>query len=212
MIYDGESDGLNLVSVKCWQLAWALATGNRITDIFNRFIYWPDLEVSEGAARVTGFDVGYYQSIGKKNKTYRVKGKIFKAEEPSVVLNDFIKGVGDPERLIIGQNLLGFDVFLIASLQKWMGQKPDYSYISRIYDTHVLGKAYKEGLQKPTSGDFLAWQYKIKHDKTLKAKSSQLYQLKNLGIEFDEAKLHDAITDVENTFKIFLELKKRMNF
>jgi hypothetical protein len=82
----------------------------------------------------------------------------------------------------------------------------------RIFDTSPIGKAYKEGLQLPTSGDLLSWQYKIKHDKSLKAKSSQLFQLKNLGIEFDESFLHKAEYDIEMTFKIFLELKKRMNF
>lgn len=212
MIYDGESDGLNLVSVKCWQLAWALATGQRITDSFNRFIYWPDLEVSDGAAKVTGFDVEYYQSIGKKNKTYKIKGEISKAEEPSVVLNDFMKDVSNPERLIIGQNLIGFDVFLIASLQKYMGQKPDYSYISRIFDTRALGRILKEGLTKPQKGDFLSYQYKIIHDRTMKSRVSQAQLMKDLNIQHDPTQNHNAAVDIENTFKIFLELKKRMNF
>lgn len=211
MLFDGESDGLNLVSVKCWQLAWALATGNRITDTFDRFIYWPDLEVSEGAARVTGFDIDYYKSIGRKNRTYKVRGKISKAEEPLVVLNDFMSDVGDPERIIVGQNLLGFDVFLVASLQKYMGQKPDYSYMSRILDTRPLGKLWKEGLSKPTSGDFLSYQYKIIHDRTMKSRVSQAQLMKDLNIEHDPAKNHDAVYDVENTFKIFLELKKKLS-
>lgn len=103
-------------------------------------------------------------------------------------------------------------VFVVASLQKYLGETPDYSYMPRIYDTRPLGKAYKEGLDKPVKGDFLSWQYKIMHDRSLKARSSQLSQLKSLGIDFDESKLHDACYDVEMTFKIFLELKKRMNF
>ena len=117
----------------------------------------------------------------------------------------------DPERISIGQNLIGYDVFVIASLQKYLGETPDYSYLPRIHDTRPIGKAYKDGMQKPTSGDFLSWQYKIMHDRSSKTKSSQLSQLKSLGIDFDESKLHDGAYDAEMTFKIFLELKKRMN-
>ena len=210
--WDSETCGLNLVSVKPWQIAWILATGKEITNRFNRFLFWPDLEISEGAARVTGFDIDYYESTGKRNQTYRVRGKVVNTLNPAVVWEEFSKYLYDSERIVIGQNVIGYDQFVAASLQRYLGEKPDYSYLPRLYDTQVLGKAYKEGLEKPTSGDFLAWEYKIKHDKTLKAKSSQLYQLKNLGIPFDESKLHDGLFDVECTFKIFLELKKRMNF
>lgn len=195
--FDCETDGLNLVSVKPWQIAWSLAEGNRITKTFDEYIDWPDLEISDLIMKLTGFSWSEYN---KKKKP------------PEEVWNKFKKDLLDPERIVVGQNLLGFDVSVVASLQKYLGEKPDYSYMPRIFDTRPLGKSYKEGLSIPTSGDFLSWQYKIIHDRTLKAKSSQLYQLKNLGIEFDEKTLHRAEVDIEMTFKIFLELKKRMGF
>jgi DNA polymerase III epsilon subunit-like protein len=196
LIFDTETDGLRLTDVKPWQIAWSLAEGSRITETHNEYVSFPDLEISSEIKKLTGFSWPEYNR---------------KKQSPRVVWNKFKKDLFDPSRIIIGQNLLGFDIFCVASLQKYLGEKPDYSYLSRIYDTRPLGKAYKEGLQAP-AGDLLGWQYKIIHDRTLKTKSSQLYQLKNLGIDFEESRLHDAEYDIEMTFKIFLELKKRMNF
>jgi DNA polymerase III epsilon subunit-like protein len=194
--WDTETDGLNLVSVKPWQIAWSLAEGNKITKVYDEYIDWPDLEISDLIANLTGFN---WNTYNKRKKP------------PEEVWGKFKKDLLDPERISIGQNLIGYDVFVIASLQKYLGETPDYSYLPRIYDTRPIGKAYKDGMQKPTSGDFLSWQYKIMHDRSSKTKSSQLSQLKSLGIDFDESRLHCAKYDTEMTFKIFLELKKRMN-
>lgn len=197
IIFDAETDGLNLVKVKPWQIAWCLADGNKITKTYDEYLDWPDLEISDEIIRITGFNKSEYERRKKP---------------PEEVWNLFKKELFNEERVVIGQNLLGYDLFVTGSLQRYLGEKPDYSYLSRIYDTRPIGKAYKEGLNVPTSGDLLSWQYKIIHDRTLKAKASQLYQLKNLGIDFEESRLHDAGYDVECCFKIFLELKKRMNF
>ena len=99
---------------------------------------------------------------------------------------------------------------MISILQRLLGQEPDYSYLSRIYDTRALGKAYREELQKPR-GDFLSWQYKIINDRNLKAKASQNQLLKFFDIDFDEEKLHDALYDIQMCYKIFLKLKKHMD-
>lgn len=196
LIADCETDGLRLTDVKSWQIAWSLAEGSRITETHNEYIDYPDLEISDHIAKLTGFTWAEYNR--KKRPAQEVWHKLKKE-------------LYNPERIIIGQNIIGFDCYCFASLQKYLGERPDYSYIERILDTQPLGKAHKEGLEKPRSGSLISWQYKIKHDRSLKAKSSQLFQLKNLGIEFDESKLHDALYDIEMTFKIFLELKKRMN-
>ena len=197
LIFDVESANLDLVGVQPWQIAWSLAEGNKITQSYNEYVDFPDFQIKDEIARMNHFNRQEYNRKKRPQKE---------------VWDKFKKELLNPERIIIGQNLLFFDVYAVASLQKHIGERPDYSYLPRIYDTRPLGKAYKEGLTIPKTGDLLSWQYKIVHDRTLKAKSSQLFQLKNLGIEFDESKLHDALVDVEMTFKIFLELKKRMNF
>ena len=99
---------------------------------------------------------------------------------------------------------------MIAILQRLLGQQPDYSYLTRIYDTRALGKAYREEIQKP-SRDFLSWQYKIINDRSLKARASQNQLLKFFDIDFDDGKLHNALYDIKMCFKVFLKLKKHMD-
>lgn len=197
LIFDVESDNLNLAKVRPWQIAWALAEGNKITDTFNMYLDFPNFSIKPEIAKLNHFNKLTYD----KNKKPMID-----------VWNLFKKELFNEDRIVIGQNLIGFDVYAIASLQKYLGEKPDYSYMKRIYDTRPLGKAYKDEVAFPTSGDLLSWQFKIMHDKSSKTKSSQLYQLKNLGIDFDESMLHSAEYDIACTFKIFLELKKRMGF
>ncbi len=209
--FDTETEGLNLHNSRPWQLAWNRAKGNKSLNAENRFLYWSDLKVSRDAARITGFDIDFYENIGRDNHKYKIFGKEFKAENPEVVLNDFEKELYDPKNIIVGQNLLGYDVYIIATLQRICGKKQDFSYLSRIYDTRPLGMAYREGLTKPKNCDMLSWQYKILNDASLKAKVSQLAQLKFLGIEFDETKLHDALYDNEMCFQIFQAHKKNLS-
>lgn len=195
IVFDTETEGLNLHSSRPWQLAWIVCQGNKVIEKHDRYLAFNDLNVPDVVQKLTGF------SWDKYNRS---------KEPPKKVWNDFKKYLLDPEYKIIGQNLLGFDVYMIAALQRIIGEKPDYSYLTRIYDTRALGKAYREELQKP-NGDFLSWQYKIIHDRSLKAKVSQNQLLKYFGIDFDERLLHNALYDVEMCFKIFLALKKQMD-
>jgi DNA polymerase III epsilon subunit-like protein len=126
------------------------------------------------------------------------------------VWDKFEKYIFDPQYIVVGQNLLGFDVYMLAILQRLLGQEPDYSYLPRIYDTRALGKAYREELDRP-KGNLLSWQYKIINDRSLKAKVSQNQLLKFFDIEFDESKLHNALYDIQMCYKIFLKLKKHMD-
>ena len=105
---------------------------------------------------------------------------------------------------------MGFDIYMVAILQRFLGEEPDFSYLTRIYDTRALAKAYRENIDKP-QGDLLNWQYKIINDRSLKAKVSQNQLLKFFDIDHDPSKLHDALYDIRMCFKVFKELKKRMD-
>jgi len=194
--WDFETDSLNLCNVLPWQLAWNVYEGNRLVKSYDEYLDWPDFQVSDFIIKLTGFSYSEY------NRRKR---------PPQEVLAKFEKYLYNPEYINIGQNIIHFDVFVLAHLQKLCGKTPDYSYLKRLYDTRTLGKAYRENLERPKSGDLLSWQYKILNDRTLKAKVSQLAQLKHFGITFDEASLHSASYDCEMTFKIFQELKKKLN-
>jgi len=195
IVFDTETEGLNLFSSKTWQLSWIVGQGSKILETHDEFIAHKELEIPQIVKKLTGFNWSTYNR---------------KSRPLEEVWNKFEKYLFDPQYVIVGQNLLGFDVYMIAILQRLLGQQPDYSYLTRIYDTRALGKAYREEIQKP-SRDFLSWQYKIINDRSLKARASQNQLLKFFDIDFDEGKLHNALYDIKMCFKVFLKLKKHMD-
>jgi len=195
LVFDTETEGLNLHSSRPWQVSWLICQGDKIIQKHDRYISHKDLQISDVVAKLTGFTWDSYNE---------------RKEPLKKVWADFKKDLFNPEYKIVGQNLLGFDVYMVAVMQRLLGETPEYNYLNRIYDTRALGKAYREELDKP-KGNMLSWQYKIIHDRSLKARVSQLQLLKFFGIDFEEDKLHDALYDNQMCYKVFTALKKEMN-
>jgi DNA polymerase III epsilon subunit-like protein len=187
IVFDTETEGLNLVNSKSWQVAWMVAEGDKIISRTDRLIEWPDLNVSEGAAKVTGFS----------KKEYKKKCK-----PPHEVWSEFSRDLYDEKNLVIGQNLLGFDVYMVNVWRKLMGMSADYSYVKRIIDTKSLATAIAKDI--PVDKDnFLPWQYRLLNHKERGLKTSQAYLLKKYNIDHDPKRLHDALYDIEMNFKVF---------
>ena len=62
IIFDTETEGLNLIKSKPWQAAWIVVEGDRVIKKYDKLIHWDDLNVSPDAARITGFDKEYYKN------------------------------------------------------------------------------------------------------------------------------------------------------
>ena len=60
IVFDTETEGLNLITSRPWQVAWLVVEGDKIVARNDRFIHWPNINVSEGAAKVTGFSMKEY--------------------------------------------------------------------------------------------------------------------------------------------------------
>ena len=151
------------------------------------FVHWPNLNVSEGAAKVTGFSMKEY------NK---------KCKAPNQVWEEFSKDLYNENNLIIGQNLLGFDVYMVNIWRKLMGKDPDYSFVSRIIDTKSLATAIAKQIPVDKD-DFIGWQYRLLNYRERGLKTSQATLLKKYNIDHDPKRLHDALYDIEMNFKIF---------
>ena len=187
VVFDTETEGLNLVTSRPWQVAWLLVQGDKIIDKRDFFIHWPNLNVSEGAARVTGFS---YNDYAKKSMP------------PNVVWEKFSEDLYDKNNLIVGQNLLGFDVYMVNIWRKLMGMDADYSYVDRIIDTKSLATAIAKDM--PVEKDnFINWQYRLLNHKERGLRTSQATLLKKYNIDHDPKRLHDALYDIEMNFKIF---------
>lgn len=189
LIFDTETEGLNLIKSRPWQIAWIVAEGKNIVSKNDRYIQWDNIKVSEGAAKITGFTEKEYNR---------------RAEDPKIVWADFAKYLFDPEYIIIGQNLLGFDVYMLNVWMKEMGLQGDYSYVDRIIDTKSIATAIFKNIL-PEKENFSSWQYKLLNHKEKGLKTSQLTLLKHYGIPHDPNKLHDALYDIEMNFQIFLK-------
>ena len=190
VIFDTETEGLNLVTSKPWQLAWIEAEGKQIKKKQNRFLMWEDVNVSEDAARVTGFD----------HKSY-----VKQAEDPAIVYEEFINLINQDDVMIIGQNLLGYDIYILGVIARQLGLKIDYSFVNRIFDTKAIATALAKGNKTPDNDDFASWQIKWLNYRERGLKSNQKYLLEYYDIDFDPKKLHDALYDIEKNFEIFLK-------
>ena len=190
VIFDTETEGLNLVTSKPWQLAWIETEGKKIKKKQNRFLMWKDLNVSEDAARVTGFN---YESYAQK------------AEDPTIIYKDFIDLISQDDVIIVGQNLLGYDIYILGVIARQLGFNIDYSFVDRIFDTKAIATALAKGNKNPDKEDFISWQLKWLNYRERGLKTNQKYLLEYYDIDFDAKKLHDALYDIEKNFEIFLK-------
>ena len=188
VIFDTETEGLNLVSSKPWQLAWIEAKGKKITKKQNRFLMWEELNVSEDAARITGFSKKDYLS---------------KAEDPAIVFKEFMDLISQDDVIVVGQNILGYDLYMLGVIARNLNIKIDYSFAKRCFDTKAIATAIAKDNKNPDKEDFLAWQLRYLNYRERGLKSSQKFLLQYYDIDFDEKKLHDALYDIEKNFEIF---------
>ena len=188
VIFDTETEGLNLVTSKPWQLAWIEATGKKIVKKQNRFLKWDDLNVSEDAAKVTGFDKKEYES---------------KAEDPAVVFKEFMGLISQDDVIVVGQNILGYDLYMLGVIARNLNIIMDYSFINNCFDTKAIATALAKGNKTPDKDDFIGWQIKWLHYRERGLKTNQKFLLQHYEIDFNEAKLHDALYDIEKNFEIF---------
>lgn len=189
LIVDTETEGLNLIKSRPWQCAWITAENGRITSRNDRFIKWDSLKVSPDAARITGFSTEEYER---------------RAEDPRIVYQDLSKYLFNPEYIVIGQNFLGFDAYMLNVWAKGIGLESDFSYLDRVIDTKSLAAAIAKQIL-PDRTNFLSWQYKMLHIRERGLKTSQASLLKTYTIDHDPKRLHDALYDIEMTYQIFLK-------
>ena len=190
IVFDFETEGLNLRYSRPWQLGFIETEGQNIKNEHDIYIGFDDLSVSADAARITGFS----------EHTYRKKKK-----DKLQVLEFFDKFLYNPDYLIIGHNIIGYDVYIHNVLRKACGKPTDYSYMNRVIDTNCLSKAYKMGLKK-VDDNLTLWQYKLNNYIKKGLKTSQITMLKEFSIPFEADKLHDAVYDVKMTLKLFHKL------
>lgn len=186
LVLDTETEGLNLLMSRPWQVSWLIATGKKVESFHDHYVDWPDLKVSKDAAFVTGFDKEDY--LRRKEDPYHVFSKLW-AE------------MNRDDTLIVGHNSLKFDVYIINILRQLLGLKSDWGFIDRVIDTNALSVAVKNNLQP--QDDLITWQYRLAHNRIKGVKTNMAAMLKHYDIPFDKSKLHDARYDIEKNFELY---------
>ncbi len=194
VVFDTETEGLSLTSSRPWQLSWIVCQGEKILESHDEFVLYPDLNVSDEAARITGFDKSSYLS---------------KAKPPIDVWQKFAPYLYDSSNLLVGQNILNYDIYILNTMMGTIGIQNNWSFMNRCIDTRALSTAMFKGIQP--SGDLLPWQMKLMnfHEKGLK--TSQAFMLKHFAIDHDPSKLHNALYDITMNYKIFRKLIMEVN-
>lgn len=191
LVFDTETEGLNLVKHQPYQISWILYEGDREISRHNKFI--KGCVITKGAAKVTKIDVDYYKD---------------NAEDPLVVYNDFAKYLFDTSIIPVAHNLLAFDVYMIRNLQKKCKMPVDFSYLQRSIDTKALATALFKGVDfnPHDPNNFLEWQYKMADLVEKGLKTNLELMLKHYDIPYDKERLHEALYDVEMLNLIFQKI------
>lgn len=187
-VFDTETEGLSLSSSRPWQLSWIICQGENIIEEHDEFILFEDLNMSEGAAKITNFNKQTYLS---------------KAKPPMEVWQKFAKTLYDKDILLVGQNILNYDIYILNVLMNGLGMQNDWSFLNRMIDTRALAMSIFKQVKFNGDEDFLCWQMKLMNHFEKGIKTSQGFLLKHYAIEHDPAMLHNAMYDIKMNYKIF---------
>lgn len=186
IIWDFETESLALSLTRPWQLSWLIyENGKEYHE--DHLLYWKDLNVSPDAARITRFDYNFWKEHAK---------------DPAEILAKFNSYLYNPEYLIVGANLFGFDIYVLNTMRRILGLKSDFSYIDRILDVQCIQKGIYMGL-KSIPENRTAWQYQMYHYVKKGVKTSVKHLCGLYDIPYDENRAHDAKYDNSLCLEIF---------
>jgi hypothetical protein len=194
VFFDCESCNLNLAAPENlpWQWGWKHCTLERTISEGSFLVKWPNLRVSKGAARITGF---YQPKVDQYGIT------------PEEGLERIESLLSDPKVTLVAHNALNFDIYLHQIHRRALGLSEDYSYLGRLIDSNAIAKAWKLGVKIPKDSiEFLAFQYKMAGYFEKGLKTSILSLCSELEVPYDPSLAHDALYDVQLLEKIWKKL------
>jgi DNA polymerase III epsilon subunit-like protein len=198
IFFDFETCCLNLGSLdnKPWQLAFIVIDNGKVVKSRDHWIFWPDLKMSDAAAKMTGWTQSAYDK---------------KATDAKTILEEFEHYLYDEQYINVGHNILGFDIYIHGIYRRCLGKNPDYSYVDRSIDTLCLAKAIKNEIKFHKDDNFYNWQYRLNNMVDRKSKKKLIDLCKDYDIEIDPDKLHDAMYDIEQNYKVFKKMLWEVN-
>lgn len=192
LIFDTETENLSLLPGlnRPWQISYGIMQNGKLIEKHNRFLWFSDLKMSKDAARITRFDWARYKE---------------KAEDPKKVLEHFEERLYDQSVDSVTHNGFGFDIYIHNGLRKSLGLSQDYSYLARKHDTQNLYKAYKKGFPIDKK-DYVLWNFRVSGFFERGFKTNLGHVCREIGVDVDENKQHDALYDITICGAVFRKL------
>ena len=193
ILWDFETENVRLIGKnRPWQLGYVIAKGDEIIKEKEEYIFWEDLNVSEGAARVTRFNLFKYKEVAKFNKE---------------ILEEFETYFYNPEYINIAHNSHNFDCFIHNIWRTELGFKSDYSYLNKTIDSNALAKMIKLGIKQVDRQSWKQEMFKFAEYVEKGLKSSIKVLCKEFDIDYNEELAHSALYDAQKNLQIWNKLK-----
>lgn len=196
-LWDFETQRVNVRADNLpFQSSVLIADRKQVHTTIDRYLRWPNYQMSKDAARITRFNPAW----------------VANGEDPEFVLEEFESRALNPDYLLVGHNVLQFDCRVWNLWRRALGrptlwiEHPDV--FLRVIDTHLLSRAWKEGWKPDRSSPmaFWAWQLKVAagHRKGIKTNLTQM--CKDLEIPIDTTRTHDGGYDLGLNVQVYWKL------
>lgn len=193
-IFDFETFNLNLSFNfnRPWQTGMLSFRGDEILKESEFWIKWEecDLKISPEAAAVTRFNQAEFDSRAVFSKN--CFNPIYEEIESSDI--------------IMGHNILGFDIFLIKGWWE-ANNKPWEHLVDKLIDTNCLARGLEMGNFYKQGENLLEYQYRTLAKKVKGIKTNLTAYGKKLNIDHDYDSLHEALSDVRLNYKVWQKIK-----
>jgi len=138
-------------------------------------------EMGADAARITGFDWNTYNE---------------RATDAVKIRDEFEKYLYDEDYLIVGQNIVGFDLYVDQIYRKLLGRPVRFDWVRRILDTQLLHKAIELNVTPPQIGTdaWVSFLFKMNSYRSRKLKSSLKHLVGVHGIDYEPDRHHNSAT------------------
>lgn len=197
-LFDFETNGLQQMSPDTlpFQCSWLVANRHRVLSTHDYYMRWSKYKMSAGAARVTRFNPAWVEN----------------GDDPEFVLDTFESYTLDDRYLLVSHSILGYDSGIWNLWREALGRPRTWSFLTRIVDTHLLSRAWKEGWKPDRSSPeaFLAWQFKVAAGYRKGIKTNLTQMCKDLEVPIDESKTHDATYDLQLNVQVYWKLIQLM--
>lgn len=196
LVFDAETESTNLRFSRPWQFAAVEYKAGRPIKQHEIWIDIPNLKVGDGAARVTGFTYDKWNS------------KKIPLDDACSQIKEILTG----NKVLVGHNVLGFDIYQIRNLFLETGVDIGWNWINKIVDTHCLARAVHYQWTPPKDNyEFMLWQYKLLHKFERGVKSNLGHMAREYSLDFDYTKMHDALYDVGVNGQVFQKIAYDLN-